>query len=292
MVESKSQSHWLIFWLIAILLHLAVLPLSRLGTYDQKRAPVELIQIDPQKLQSIKNQWKRDRQLLINQNRNRSDVAPKDARYMSENNQVVDRETRARVTDVIPRPQPANEQTVKQEAQSKPRPKLSALGIPVKFSGSQSQASQERRDRSQESLRGADQAILDSNLPEGAENQLNAVESVYYSFYSRLYDSIGPIWQSKIRNVGFFRRVPEGDYITVSEVIIDQEGNLVDVVQLQSSSIAEFDEIVPESWKKIERFPNPPRGLVGPDGRVHMVWRFLVNVGPQSIRYMPPERVE
>ena len=40
---------------------------------------------------------------------------------------------------------------------------------------------------------GGDQAIMDRTLPEGSENLLKAQESVFYSFYSRLYEAIAPI---------------------------------------------------------------------------------------------------
>ena len=120
---------------------------------------------------------------------------------------------------------------------------------------------------------------------------LNTQESVYYSFYSRLYEAIGPLWRSRISGLGLARRVPEGEYTTIVDVILDSSGNLIDVVILNRSGIPEFDAIVPETWKKITRFPNPPKALISPDGYVHTGWNFTVHMSPQTgMQYSAPER--
>jgi outer membrane biosynthesis protein TonB len=119
---------------------------------------------------------------------------------------------------------------------------------------------------------------------------LNAQESIYYSFYSRLYESVGPIWQSQIRQVN--RKLPLGEYTTSVEVIFDRQGNLLDVRQIQGSGIVEFDQAVPNSWRRIGNFPNPPSGLLDSNGQVHTGWTFTVNVGNgPGFMLQPPERV-
>jgi protein TonB len=139
---------------------------------------------------------------------------------------------------------------------------------------------------------GGEQYVADKNLPEGSENLLNAEESVYYSFYARLYDAIGPIWASRLREISQTARVQPGDYTTSVDVVLDPEGNLVEVRLLQSSQVREFDEAVHSSWSKIGKFPNPPKGLIKEDGKVHTGWNFTVQVGGggAGLMLMPPER--
>jgi hypothetical protein len=75
------------------------------------------------------------------------------------------------------------------------------------------------------------------------------------------------------------------------DVIFDPDGNLVGVRRIQSSGIDDFDLAVDESWKKVGRFPNPPKGLLGAENQVHTGWTFTVQVGDGfNMNYLPPER--
>ncbi|MEK7690119.1 MAG: TonB C-terminal domain-containing protein, partial [Bdellovibrionota bacterium] len=138
---------------------------------------------------------------------------------------------------------------------------------------------------------GGDQAIMDRTLPEGSENLLKAQESVFYSFYSRLYEAIAPIWQSRIREVPRSRKIQAGEYNTVVEVVFDRQGNLIAIRHLEDSGIPEFDTAVDTAWKSVGRFPNPPKGLTNAQGRVHTGWTFSVHVGDGfQVQFLPPER--
>ncbi|MFL5812321.1 MAG: TonB C-terminal domain-containing protein, partial [Bdellovibrionia bacterium] len=186
------------------------------------------------------------------------------------------------------------------KAQTQPKaqsiPKLGNLGVPFRLSEKpKQQAHREQSASSSQSAMsppGGEQYIEDKNLPVGSENLLNAEESVYYSFYARLYDAIGPIWASRLRELAGSTRVNPGDYTTAVDVVLDREGNLVEVRLMSSSRIREFDEAVNTSWARIGKFPNPPSGLVKEDGKVHTGWNFTVQVGGggAGLMLMPPER--
>lgn len=221
---------------------------------------IEVQRVDSHQLEAIRRQWKA-KELLLNKNPllpKSKDTPPPDAKYLSDRNIRVKKEQRSRSQDVLPR-------------QSAP---LSQLGISKAQSG-------------------ADQAIRDQQLPQGSENLLNSQESVYYSFYARLYEAIAPIWQSRIREVPFRRRILPGDYSTQVIIVLDQFGNLLQIYREQSSGVREFDEAVNQSWQKIERFPNPPRGLLNSKNQVQIGWVFTVQVNPGArLQYLPPERLE
>jgi outer membrane biosynthesis protein TonB len=286
--ESPSGQVWFWVLLFAVLLHLILLMINPTWTIAPVRPPVAIEQIDSKKLDAIRSQWKKnEKSLLLSKNQKASKVAPLDARYESDRNSVVDREQRSTVTNVVPKAVQTASNPTPTESQQQKRPSIRQLGIPMIPKAVPKNAEERQQKLSEE---GGDQALLEKNLPQGSQNMLNAQESIYYSFYSRLYESVGPIWQSQIRQVN--RKLPLGEYTTSVEVIFDRQGNLLDVRQIQGSGIVEFDQAVPNSWRRIGNFPNPPSGLLDSNGQVHTGWTFTVNVGNgPGFMLQPPERV-
>src|SRR4051794_24919909 len=97
---------WLLFFLLAILLHFLIfrLPLTLPALTSQ--APVEVHTISPEKLEAVRRQW-REKSLLLDQKKKPSEnpsEAPKDARYFSDRNIRVEKEQRARESAVVPKP--------------------------------------------------------------------------------------------------------------------------------------------------------------------------------------------
>ena len=291
---------WIAIALLTLLWHL----LLALPKFDWAPAVaperVSVKMVDPKKLDAIRKQWKnRDKQLLLNQNSTlpKENVqASEDARYLSDRNRKVERETRAREMTTVPKPgtpnavpAPAPQPT----AAAKPLLHLSKLGIPWRFAPTpqEKRAQEQQRERQRTGTEGGAQYLREKNLPESAENMLNTQESVYYSFYARLYQSIAPLWQSHIREVPRRRRVQEGEYTTQVDVVMDRSGNLLEIRRLQGSGIAEFDQAVDTAWHKMANFPNPPAGLLDERGEVHTGWTFTVMVGQGfNLESLPPER--
>lgn len=298
---------WIGILIVTLLLHLLFFLTKVNWLAPASAPPIEVNQVDPKKLEAIKKAWaNQNKQLLIDKDhKNSAAVAPKNARYISDRNIQVEKEQRARNTVVTPAPgtqaqtQEAQQQQQKAAQRSEPQsksatlPKLGNLGIPFRLNEKPKPKQDTAEDKPfQEASRaGGEQYVDDKNLPQGAENLLNAEESVYYAFYARLYQAIGPIWSSRLREVAPNTRIQPGDYTTSVDVVLDQEGNLVEVRLLQSSGVREFDEAVNTSWKKVGRFPNPPKGLLSKDGNVHTGWNFTVQLGRGTgFNFMPPER--
>ena len=308
--DSEAEGHWkivLLFFVLALLIHLILFTFPFEWHRAAKAPPVEIQQIDPGKLDAIRKQWK-EKSLLLNRDSSKPSEAtpPKDARYSSDRNRTVEKEQRSRDTNVIPqagRPNtdnlPENRTESKKHASSRTKIPLGSLGIPFKFDESPKDPSENPEKPEQVSqktagrgLQGGDQTILDKDLPQGSENILNTQESIYYSFYARLYEAVGPLWQSRTRETLYRRQVLPGEYITVVDIILDQYGNLRGIRRLQSSGISEFDQDVDETWRKIDHFPNPPQGLLDGERQIHMAWKFTVEVGRGmgGPNYLPPER--
>lgn len=272
-----SRRKWALAIAVAILLHWLALEYSRYlelaghGTPP----PVAIHEVDARKLEQVRQQW-RERALLLQKNQTKPDesvAAPKDARYFSDRNTRVDQERRARQTDTLPRPATQS---------AAPLPKLSDLGVRMRPPNT----------RVQETSPGADQALTDRALQEGDQNLLNTVESVYYSYYSRLYQAIAPHWNSRIRQAAMgVNRIPEGEYVARADVVFDRDGNLKDIRLLQSSGVPAFDEAIPYAWRTIARFPNPPRDLLDAAGEIHTGWTFTVTLDQAAgFRFQEPSR--
>lgn len=324
--ESSFRRRWPL-WLTLLLLAIGVhvLFFTSLAHIDwglPKTPPrVEVTQVDPHKLDAIRKEWKRkdmqEKGLLLDHDKNApKQEAPEHSRYMSDRNINVPKEQRARDTTVVPKPgSPERAEPSKGQSASHPHteahkaipqprsnviPKLGNLGVPMFTPKEPEEKEQEKTDNNSQdtanrtprsSQPGGQQYFDDRTVPEGSENMLNAEESVYYSFFARLYETIGPIWSSKLHSIAGSVRVLPGDYTTAIDLVLDKDGNLVDVHIIQSSGVREFDQIVDYSWKHIGKFPNPPKGLIKEDGYVHSGWNFTVQMGQQNgMSFLPPER--
>lgn len=299
--ESPRTRRWILIALAALAIHGLFLLLKPFSLPSAARPRVELSEVDPAKLEAIRKQWQQ-RSLLLNTDSKPKDPnapAPDDARYESDRNRRVEKETRARITDVLPKPGAAGPAGAKPAAPPVPKQiplsNLSNLRIP----GPGQQRRRERENPNEPSDQtqgqggqdGRAQNIFDKNITEGDQNILNTQESKYYSFYARIYETLAPLWQSKVRSAAMNARLAPGEYQTRAEVILDADGNYVETRIIQSSGVRGVDDAIDQAWKRIPRFPNPPRDLIGPDGLIHMGWTFSLSIDTNSgLRYLPPER--
>ncbi|MBS1961196.1 MAG: TonB family protein [Bdellovibrionales bacterium] len=304
-VEKRSFWKWVLVAVLALLLHVVGFYFSPHWFRPIPPPPVEVERIDPAKLAKLKNQWKQ-RSLLIDKTpgapkqteAEKKANAPTDANYESDRVRKVEHETRARVQDM----NPGKSGNAKDRESAKKRPANPAKqtkiplanlsnfkGLPVPGPRPEERtAEEETRGRPGET---SDQFLGDRTVPEGAENMLNTAESVFYSFYSRMYEQIGPLWQSTVSERVYRKRPPPGEYVTFADVIFDADGNFEEARIERSSGIEEFDTAIPAAWRRIPRFPNPPRGLLQADGKIHMGWSFTVRIVEGApFQYLPPER--
>lgn len=294
----NSRRALIVALVAAALLHLLALlgPWAKLLTLLTPAPPsrVQIEQVDPAKLDAIRKKWREsDKSLLLQKDKAKPKEqveAPPDARYQSDRNIRVEKEQRARQSDVMPKPGGGGEKSraAPQAPLPAPLPALGNLGVPLPHPSRAQQAQSPAHSAADQAF---DQAILDDRLPEGSENLLNAQESVYYSFFARMYETIGPMWRSRISGLMPRPRLQPGDYTTQVDVVMDSAGNVLDVRILRSSGVPEFDQVVSSSWFSAKQFPNPPRDLLDAEGRVHTGWTFTVRLSPGlGIYFAPPER--
>ena len=303
--DRRRWRKWVVVIILALLCHLLMSLYHMNWEAASPPMPVDINPVDPAKLDAIRKQW-RDKSILIDKGAKAAAEAPKDARYFSDKNIRVEKEQRARDTNVLPRPGapgPMGESKPQEKAQPKPQlqnpvmplPNLGNLGVPMHLDRKPPPQEVREKQNGEQQFHGndgGDQAVLDRALPPGSENMLNAEESVFYSFYARMYESIAPVWQSRIREVAGSQRVAAGEYTTQVDVVLDHNGNLLGVRRMHSSGVDAFDRAVDAALSKTGHFPNPPKALLNESGEIHTGWTFTVSLQQGTgYSFEPPERV-
>lgn len=297
----SARTVWVLAAILALLFHVLLLTPKIPGLLFNSSAltppRVDIKHVDPRKLEAIRKQWRqREKQLLLDKNLKAptADEAPTDARYMSDRNIRVDKETRAKHATAMPKAGAPGEPRAPTQPRPRERersriPELGNLG--VKLPAAPKETPPPRQAAASGAQDGGAQALRDPTLPESGENMLNAQESVYYSFYARVYEAVVPVWQSSVRAAARSIRLQPGEYTTRVDVVLDAHGNLVGVQEISGSGILAFDEAVQTAWRKLQRFPNPPGDLLNEQGQVHTGWSFTVQLNQGlNLEILPPER--
>lgn len=287
----KSTKVLLICLLLTVLFHWVLMFIPVNWNPENSSNPPERTEVgtvSPRQLNSMRQKW-RTKQFLIDQYNQASSKDPSpDAQYVSKRNVRVQKEQRARHTEI---------QVGKKLEVNVGKKPLKNLGVNFRLNEgkgtykSRIPQSDWQREQQEDLPLGGNQSVLDDSLPTGSENMLNTRESVYYSFYSRLYRTIGPLWEREQRQIQGRKRIPVGDYLTAAEIVLDNQGYLRETRILQGSGIPELDQAVEQAWHNAPQFPNPPKGLIGADGQVRTGWTFTVRVGEGfPLHFMPPQR--
>ena len=86
------------------------------------------------------------------------------------------------------------------------------------------------------------------------------------------------------------RRDPTGaiyaykDRRTVVEFTLDRQGEVVDVHVAVSCGVQFLDEVAVEAFRIVQRFPNPPPGLLQENGQVKLPFAFTLLVPTGGMR--------
>ncbi len=292
--SKENRKRWWIAVFFTLALHLfffMVGPqwLSQLlvwmGPAQTQKERTRIESIDATQLQKIRDRLKKERMLL--DPNDSAQVEAEDKRFkdlstFSNKNRRVEKETRAAQA---------------QSSVPTNRSNLSNLGVPIPGLQSRPQKNAQRGSRKaaqpggQTGARaGSPQAFIDDSLAEGAENVLNTRSSKFYSFYARIHQAIGPLWESQAREVTRNVNLSPADYITQVEVHLNRNGQLAEVIVHRSAGVKAFDHAVVQSWKRVQHFPNPPIELLEKDGLLRMGWTFTFRYQKGSVEFVTPSR--
>jgi TonB family protein len=109
-------------------------------------------------------------------------------------------------------------------------------------------------------------------IEEGEGTFLNARSFKYAGFFNRVKETVARVWTQKVIDAAG-KRDPSGqiysykDRRTVVEFTLDSDGEITDVHVAASSGVQYLDEVAVDAFRVVQRFPNPPPGLIQSNGR-------------------------
>jgi TonB family protein len=119
------------------------------------------------------------------------------------------------------------------------------------------------------------------DVEEGEGTFLNTREFKYAGFYNRFRREMINFWHPFDE---WRRRDPTGNIygsrerMTVVTITLKPDGSLRETQILQSSGIDFFDQGVLAAVRRGQPYPNPPKGMIGPDGNITFEFGFSVTL--------------
>jgi len=120
------------------------------------------------------------------------------------------------------------------------------------------------------------------DLDKGMETLLSTREFVYYTFYARIRRQLNQHWGGKVREK-LAKIVKEGrsiassdDKVTKLLITLDRGGKLMKVQVVSDSGVRDLDQAAVEAFQEAAPFPNPPTGIIEPDGTIKIRWDFIL----------------
>lgn len=115
----------------------------------------------------------------------------------------------------------------------------------------------------------------------GPQTTLSTREFLYYTYFKRIKSQIQQYWEPNIKKkiakiMKSGRKIASEDRITKLVIILNEEGNLTRVQVIHDSGITDLDDAAIEAFKSAAPFPNPPTGLIESDGTVKIRWDFVL----------------
>lgn len=121
-----------------------------------------------------------------------------------------------------------------------------------------------------------------SGVKEGQETALSTREYVFFGYFERIRSQLDRAWEPILRDhlLRHYRQgrrlAGEMDHRTEVLVILDGRGGVVGVQVVGESGTETLDSAAVQAFNRAGPFPNPPRGLVGQDGKVRIRWEFIL----------------
>lgn len=213
------------------------------------------------------------------------DVAPKDA-YLGEQTQRVDRETVSMRTSDATKAKSTSQRAAPQVAAAAKAPELargdlSKFGIPIlpavtpraPTTAAPLRTSGEFGKSPEEYIRGV---AVDERTA------LNTKEFIFFGYYQRIRQRLDRAWVPLLRAQidRIYKRgrqlASEMDHTTRVLVVLNGEGEVVRVEIKSQSGTRDLDDAAIGAFNQAGPFPNPPKGLVDPQGEVRIPWEFIL----------------
>lgn len=287
---------------VSLALHLgSYLSIHGLAYLEKLRTPqseiIEVAFVEPEQTLEQKNKANQIVETDPNQANNKID---EQAKYLSAKNNIVEKQTVAKNAEkfknVKPMPQQAPQLADQSESESAPEEKMAEqsetksklfnTGFDVYSALNKNKEVKKQMAKEKRSIANTgDQSGTNDHVTDADDSlmtQLNTREYLYYGYYTRIKNQLNQWWQPKVREkvtklVSQGRKVASEENKTTKLVIIlNQTGLLVKVQVLSESGVRDLDDAAVEAFRQAAPFPNPPKGMIEPDGTIKIRWDFVV----------------
>lgn len=310
-MKKRWQQTIFIFILVSALFHLSVYTGLRLYPETKSVATndnaVEITIVDPS--QNKPQISTKEKLQVVDQNDKAiNDEIPKNAQFLSQHNQTVKEQTRARnagkfnnsaqkgangAEKIFQVQQPSQQKTDRSEKKSVAENKIKSTAPLTKegnlpllkdFAPKFAPSMQAKKHIQQPVSAGTPSATSDylKDLKDGPQTLLSTKEFVYFSYYKRIREKIRQYWEPSIKKK-VEKIFAEGrsiasttDKITRVVIILNRDGSLFKVQVIGHSGIRDLDDAAVEAFKAAEPFPNPPQGIIENDGYIRIHWDFVL----------------
>lgn len=310
---------------LSILLHI----LGSIGAYElgtryvpPEHRPVTVEWIEPSDIK--KEEWQSGQQIV-----RQADLPPDrlkpDAdvrrRFLSEERQTVDKETRALKSgltenrggteDRDPETQPKR-QTRGNDTLARLKPQRPKLDVPMAEDvlenaigdeiGDIVVAGKKKRDRERGSPSG-EEILLPSDprrdrgvstsgeqfspdMQVGEFTALNTDRFRFYSYYARIEEQIRHRWVKYVKAAiyGGDTDPSKHEYLTKIEIVLDRTGQFIRAIIHDASGSKSMDAAPVNAFREAKRIPHPPREMVKDDGTIRLMYAFHVDQVPALAR--------
>lgn len=120
------------------------------------------------------------------------------------------------------------------------------------------------------------------DIEKGMETVLSTRQFQYFAYYNLIKEKIRPHWEPGIREK-FKMEIRKNrsiasklDHTTQVLLVLSPEGSVVSIEVLIHSGSVNLDNAAVEAFKKAQPFPKPPPGLIESDGKVRLLWDFVL----------------
>ena len=126
-------------------------------------------------------------------------------------------------------------------------------------------------------------------VEEGDETLLNSRSFKFAGFLNRVKETVGRVWVQRVQDEAG-KRDPSGqifsykDRRTVVEFTLDRAGEITEVKVGSSCGVPYLDSVAVDAFRVVQRFPNPPPGLVGESGTVRLPFAFTLLAATGGMR--------
>ena len=276
---------------------------------DRRTRPVELVFVDPQKpdLEEPTPEDAFEGQIVDLPDPNEA-LRPEDANYLAEADRLVEEETRTedyKVNPEILAPEYSEESKLELEnlqdvgadqastgaqvGNDRFDPQedgsLAALPSPYQLTNLDGLQSPTVASHRSESIAGApNNDLLDEEI--GQSVNLNTKEFLYANYINQIRRLVVFYWRQQLDNLPRSLRISKPRYKTVVYIALNEDGLLDEVQVLETSGVGPLDNAVVEAFKIAGPYPEPPEGLMDPDGRARLSdMAFTVEVGQANSAY-------